>query len=315
MIGRVALLAIALAHAVSDGVAAQSAVRVAASVSPDTVAVGQPVTLELRVTAPRGALVVFPEAVDSTASIEPLDPVVVTPPDGDEAPYIATYRLLAWRPGTATIPLGAINVDVGSGLRPVDVPTTRFVVSTVLPADSALRVPKESRPIIAAPRNLLPLYLGALALAALTALIVWLARRRRRGHALPRDPHAEAQRAFARLAALDLIGAGEPARHIASAVDIVREYLAARDGRASRGLTTDELIAVLAEDPDVPVRRVESFLRSCDVIRFSPASADATMAESLASEAEAIVRETHRVSRPQDESRPSARQRRAAEVA
>jgi hypothetical protein len=302
MIGAALVFAVGLLQSGGE----RSAVRVTASVSPDTVAVGQPVTLTVRVTAPFGSLLVFPEAVDSVGSVEPLDPVSVRPPASPaESEFVATYRLLAWKPGVTTVPLGPIQLEHDDGTELLTVPAPEVYVSSVLPADTALRDPRSAREIIASPPNRLGWVLGALAVVALAALAFWLASRRRRAAAAPPDPYVSAQRAFGRLGALDRSGAGEPARHVSTAADIVREYFAARDARATRGLTTPELIGVISEDPDVPARRVEALFTSCDLVKFAPQSADASMAEALVSEAESIVRTTHRASKAHEDREPA----------
>lgn len=293
-------LALGLAMFALQGTARAQSVRVTATVSPDTVAVGEPVTLTVRVFAPEGARIVFPTAVDSGAVVEPLDPVVVRSAEpGDDARLVATYRLLAWRPGRTSVPLADIAYEDQAGARTLPVPPATLVVTTVLPADTALRVPKAAREIILAPRSRILLYALIAAALALVAIAVWLVRRRRRRAPPGLDPYADAQRAFGRLTALDLIGAGEPARHVTTSVEIVREFLAARNPRASRGLTTRELVAVVSDDPAVPVRRVESLFAQADIVKFAPESADSRTAETLGAEAEAIVRETYRLSRQQ----------------
>ena len=134
---------------------------------------------------------------------------------------------------------------------------------------------------------------------------VWL--QRRTGRPLPPPaPIATAKRSFGRLAALDLVGAGEPAKHVAVSVDILRVYLAMRNGEASQGLTSSELAQVLADDGAVPVHRVSELLQTADAIKFSEQSVDGPSAERLAGEAAAIVSEVHRA----DTHHSSARQSR-----
>ena len=284
--------------------AAPPGVRVNARVAPDTVLVGEPVTLTVWVAAPEGAELMFPAAVDSTGNIEPLDPVSVVPPDASGGEYVATYRLLAWRPGNTLVPLPPVQVIIAGRSTLVSVPSPRVFVRTVLPADSALRVPTAARDIVALPPSRVLLIAGIMSALAVAALIVWLIRRRARGRVATADPLGDAQRAFGRLAALDLIGAGEPARHVTTASEIVREFLATHNPAAARGLTTSELVAAVSEDPHVPVGRVAALLVAADEIKFAPARAGARAAEAIAAEAEAIVSETHRSARRHAEAKP-----------
>jgi len=291
----VVVAAIVLAFQVAG--APPAGVRVNARIAPDTVLVGEPVTLTVWVTAPEGAVLTFPVAVDSTGNIEPLDPVSVVPPDANGDEYVATYRLLAWRPGDTPVPLPPVQVFIAGRSSFVNVPSPRVFVRTVLPADSALRVPAAAREIVVLPPSRVFLVVGILSALALVALVAWLVQRRARTRVVEADPHGAAQRAFGRLTALDLIGAGEPARHVTTASDILRDFLAVHNPAAARGLTTSEIVAAVSEDPDVPVRRVEALLTAADEIKFTPERADAREAEAIAAEAEAIVSETHRSAR------------------
>ena len=80
-------------------------------------------------------------------------------------------------------------------------------VRSVLPADSALRVPKPARPLldVRAPHPWWWWALAALAALALIGLGIWCWMRRRRGDAAPTgDPFADAKAAFARMERLRL---------------------------------------------------------------------------------------------------------------
>ena len=80
-------------------------------VRPDTVTVGQPFLVEVRVRAARGAAIVFPAGPDSTAGVQALDPrAIANGRAADAADRTATYRLAAWDVGTLGIPLGDVVV-------------------------------------------------------------------------------------------------------------------------------------------------------------------------------------------------------------
>src|SRR5687767_3908563 len=123
--------------------AAEIRVRAGTSVAPDTVTVGDPIVVQLRVQAPVGAAVTFPEGPDSAATVALLDPRRVTKqPAADAAGFedhLAVYRLAAWDVGAQPIPLGDVVVRVGAAERRVPVGALGVFVRSVLPADSALR--------------------------------------------------------------------------------------------------------------------------------------------------------------------------------
>jgi hypothetical protein len=59
--------------------------QVAVSVRPDTVTIGQPITVLIRIQAPAGSTIEFPVGPDSGAVVELLDPRVVGAFGGDSA--------------------------------------------------------------------------------------------------------------------------------------------------------------------------------------------------------------------------------------
>jgi hypothetical protein len=293
------MVAFALAVAIGflQGVPASQSTRgrVAVTVDPEIVRVGEPVTMIVRVTVPQGTRLRFPAAVDSTAVVEPLDPVVVREEARDGlTEATATYRLLAWEPGNAAVPIGPIEIERDGRTQTLAIPAPRLSVESVLPPDSASRVPKPARDIIAFPVTQWLAWALAVIGVVIVALAVWALRRRGKRPPPPIEPFADAQRAFGRLAALDLIGAGEPGKHVATAADVVRDFLGARNPRVARGLTTGEIVAIVRDDESVPVWRVEALLSTSDEVKFAHGAIDAPAAEAFTSEAQAIVATTHR---------------------
>jgi hypothetical protein len=260
--------------------------------STDTVRIGDPFTLSLRVRAPVGAVIEFPAGPDSTAAVQLVDPRVVrTTLDTAALDQTATYRLAAWDIGPQPIPLGDIVVSGVGPDRRIPVGRPSIFVRTVLPPDTTLRVPKPARPLI--DQSLPQWWLWAL--IALTAAVLLLAlwwwwRRGRRPAAPPvENPLVVAEREFARVEALRLIEAGERGRHVALMADVLRDYLAARFASAPLSLTTSELTRALHRD-DVPLERLGRLLDEVDLIKFArrPVTRDAAL--ELGREARLIVR-------------------------
>jgi hypothetical protein len=272
-------------------------VQAGATIDRDSVTVGDPVTLTVRVHAPRGATINFPAAVDSLGPVQSLAPPVVRDgPDTVEfADRIATYRLAPWDVGTLPIRLGEVLVQTDDDERRVALPLPSLFVRSVLPADSALRIPKPARPMLE-PRLPIPWWwwlVAALAALIVGLLVWWLARRRRGPVGLPGDPYADAEAAFQRIERLRLPEVGEPGRHAALMADVVRRYLAARMPSASLALTSGELLAAVRGVPTVSYERLQRLLAAVDPIKFAAAPIRPDDAKSLGAEARAIVRAEH----------------------
>ena len=83
-------------------------------VLPETVTVGQPFRVVVRVRAPRGSTIDFPQAPDSGTAVEALDPVDVVPsPDTTVTEQTATYRLAAWDVGARALRFADVVVRDG----------------------------------------------------------------------------------------------------------------------------------------------------------------------------------------------------------
>jgi hypothetical protein len=280
---------------------AQAATRIpvqaGATLDRDSVTVGDVVRLTVRVRAPRGATINFPAAVDSLGPVQSLEPPSVR--DGadslDAADRIAVYRLSPWDVGMLPIRLGEVLVQTDDDERRVALPLPSLFVRSVLPADSALHIPKPARPLLEG-RVPMPWWwwlAAALALLAI-ALGFWWWSRRRRGRAGPTgDPFADAEQAFDRIERLRLVDAGEPGRHAALMTDVARRYLAGRFENASLANTSGELLAALRGVPSVPHERLQRLLAAVDPIKFAAAPVAPNDARALGAEARAIVRTEH----------------------
>ena len=270
-------------------------VQAGAVVDKDTVTVGDVVRLTVRVRAPLGSTVNFPTGLDSLAPVQALEPPAVR--DGADSTVvdrIATYRLSPWDIGRQPIRLGDVVVQSDDGDRRVGLTLPTLFVRSVLPADSALRVPKPARPLLGV-RAPVPWWWWALAaLAALAiGLLVWWWIRRRRAPRATGDPFADAEAAFARVERLRLVEAGEPGRHAALMTDVVRRYLAARHEVATLAHTSGELLATVRGVPTVPVERLHRLFDEVDPVKFAAAPLATQRARELGEEAKSIVREEH----------------------
>ena len=120
-------------------------VKAGVTVVPDTVRVGDPFRVTIGVSAPRGATIEFAKAMDSTASVQSLDPVAVRPSaDTTATEQYADYRVAAWDIGSQPIRVADVIVRFNGAERRIPITNAVFVRS-ILPSDSAQRIPKPPR--------------------------------------------------------------------------------------------------------------------------------------------------------------------------
>ncbi len=290
-----ALIALAVPSAVvaQTGQADGTRLSYGVKLSTDTVRIGDPFTLSIRVRAPAGAQVEFPVGPDSTSAVQLIDPRTVRPvTDSGAVDLTATYRLAAWDIGPQPIDLDEVIVSGAGPDRRITVPRQSIFVRSVMPADSSLRVPKPARALIE--QSIPRWWLWALAavVAALLLLALWRWWRRRRRDVAPpvEDPLVVAEREFTRIEALRLLEAGERGRHGALMADVLRDYLAARFEVAPLSLTTGELTRAQHREPAVPLERLSRLLDEVDLIKFARRPVTRDGALELGREARLLVR-------------------------
>ncbi len=262
------------------------------AVLPETVTVGDPFRLIVRIRAPRSAVVEFPTAMDSGGAVEALDPVVVQQSaDTTVMEQTATYRLAAWDVGQLALVLADVLVRDTDGERRIPLRNLLVQVRSVLPSDSAQRTPKPPRDVIDIPP---PWWwwvvLGLAILALLLLLWAWLRRRRR--FTAPRlvDPLQLAEESFDRIDKLGLVSAGERARHAALVIEVVREYLGGTVPQAPTSLTSSELLAALRDERGIPTNALAGVLVEVDLVKFARRPITAERALALGKDVRAMVR-------------------------
>jgi hypothetical protein len=257
---------------------AELSVQMGYRVSPDTVLVGEPFNLFVKVLAPKGVRFEFPLGPDTTTQngIRPIElrgERVVTML-GDTA--VALYHLVAWEVGTRPLRFPDVRVTFGGQERRPSLKGATIFVKSVLPADSSLRVPKPARPLIVLPVINWLLWLGLLA-AAIAAVLLWWAWWRWRNRPKPPvDPYAHVQQEFARIEARHLLEDGQYAEYFTAMVDVTREYLAARVPGVRRSDTTSELLRAMQPRDGVEAV-LPQLLDQADLVKF--ARADVALAE------------------------------------
>ncbi|MEW5918226.1 MAG: DUF4381 family protein [Gemmatimonadota bacterium] len=269
-------------------------------VQPETVTVGDPFRVLVRVRAPRGVEIGFPDGPDSSEFVEAVDPVqIITTNDTTATDQTATYVLSAWDVGRVSFQLGVVRLVSGRNVQETALGTASVFVRSVLPADTTLHIPKPARGIVELPTPWWWWLLIAAAVVAIIALVWWWLRRRRRLRLIaPVDPYEEAIAAFERVEALGLVSAGERGRYVALMVEVLREYLMRIDSRADLAFTTSELLAAITDVAAFPSNRLAGLLVEADLIKFAKRPIVAAQATQLGSEARAIVEMIHTTPAP-----------------
>ena len=273
----------------------QIAVQMGYTIEPDTVTVGDPFRLTVRVRAPLGASIQFPTGPDSGAKVEALDPRQEQQSNDTTALEVTgTWRLAAWDTGEQPIPLTDIVVTFDGRERRVPLSALTIQVRSVLPADTAQRIPKPQRDLFEFGRPWWHWLLAILAALGIIGLFWWWwYRRRRRKKGEVEDPYADAEAEFERVERLGLVEAGERGRYVALMVEVLRGYLARRIPDAHTALTTNELLIAVRDNTTVPVNRLALVLADADLVMFAKRSTTAERARELGQEARGIVGAVH----------------------
>lgn len=287
-------------------------VKLGVSASPDTVTIGQRFIIVVRVRAPKGAAIEFPTASDSDALASPTatqligKPAIQSIADSDGTTMSAAYRFAAWDTGLQSFGLPDIAVKLGGRTGYVSLAGRAVFVKSVLPADSALRVPKPPRPPFEIGTfNWLPWLLAlAAVLLGLLAWRLWVWWRRRRN--APVDPFTAAEREFARIEALHLVQSGKGELHAALMTDVMRNYLAARVPGIERSQTSSELLAA-APAIHVSAPGLGELLWRTDLVKFANARLSPDEAERLGASARRIVSSVEEQLEAEEENAPESR--------
>ena len=293
----------------------QLPVQMGYRVSPDTVLIGQPFKLFVKVHAPTGVRFEFPAGPDTTTQngIRPIElrgERLVTML-ADTA--VALYNLVAWDIGVQPLRFPDVRVTFEGQERRPSLAGASVFVKSVLPADTALRVPKPARPVIVLPVFNWLLWLGLLAAAIIAALLWWAWYRYRNRPKKPVDPYARAQQEFARIEQLRLLEDGRYAEYYAEMVDVVREYLAARVPGVRRSDTSSELIRTMQPGDGIEVE-LPRLLERADLVKFARANVSLEEARAAGLALRAVVDNVEGRLNPESEvaKRAAAASKRAA---
>jgi hypothetical protein len=290
-------------------------VKMGYRVSPDTVLIGQPFNLFIKVHAPKGVRFEFPAGPD-TVTLNGIRPIELRGEKlvtmvGDTA--VTLYHLVAWDVGVQPLRFPDVLVTFEGQERRPPLGDASVFVRSVLPADTSLRVPKPARPLIVLPVFNWLLWLALLAAAILAALLWWAWRRYRNRPKAPVDPYVRAQHEFARIEQRRLLEDARYSDYYAAMVDVTREYLAARVPGVRRSDTTSELLRTM-QPRDGVESDLPRLLERADLVKFARASVSLEEARKAGLAMRAIVDHVEARLNPESEvaKRSAAAKERAA---
>ena len=265
-------------------------VQMGYKVSPDTVIIGQPFNLLVKILAPKGVRFEFPAGPDTTMQngVRPIELRGEKFVSMLSDTAVALYHLVAWDVGTQSLRIPDVRVTLGAEERRPSLAGAAVFVRSILPEDTALRVPKPARPLIVLPVfNWWP-WLALLAAIIAAVLLWWAWRRYRNRPRAPIDPYVRAQREFDRLDQQRLVEGGRSGVYLSLMVDVAREYLAARISGVRRSDTSSELLRSMQPHEGIEAD-LPHLLERADLVKFARADVSAEEAGNAGAALRAIV--------------------------
>ena len=306
------LLLIAVSFAVAASAQSERP-EVRASLTPDSVLLGDEVLLTIDVRKDQVQVVGFPSFdTGENGELELIEelPLDTVERDGRRQHLRKRYRLAAYGEGTLALgrtPLAYLDKNINDTIysvdslvlyiEPIEIDTTTMTINDIKrPKDMPLRWGEFSG----------YLWRGAVAvllLVALIAWIIWLVHQYnitmpnpfRPKEVVP--PHVEAIKALEALHHQKLWQNGRFKDYYSALTDILRRYIADRYEFGAMEMTTDEIIVALREQemPDKSRRNLIEILRTADLVKFARVIPDEQYHEQAYLNAYYFVEETKAV--------------------
>jgi hypothetical protein len=248
---------------------------VATGISRDTVRVGDPIRVILRIDGiPEHTDIVLPDSLATVDDVENAGRLRMrrdTLPNGTTR-ITAAYPIILWRPGETALPSIPMQVRTDTRERTMQVALPTISVLSVLPADTSDIEAKPAKDVWGANRNWWPILLLVLLLIALAALAYWWYRKRQQTEVVvPEapviDPRQHTLHQLQRIREQKLIEHGEYKQFYILLSEALRSFAASMEAEWSTDLTTDELAPRLKRRPDAsPLLRM---LRAADAVKFA----------------------------------------------
>ena len=295
-------------------VAAQSErPEVRASITPDSVLLGDEVLLTIDVKKDQVQVVGFPSFdTGENGELELIEelPLDTVERNGRRQHLRKRYRLAAYGKGTLALgrtPLAYLDKNINDTIysvdslvlyiEPIEIDTTTMTINDIKrPKDMPLRWGEFSGYLWRAA-------LAVLLLAALVGLIIWLVHKyniKMPNPFHPKEvipPHVEAIKALEALHHQKLWQNSRFKDYYSGLTDILRRYIAARYEFGAMEMTTDEIVATLRsqELPDKSRRNLIEILRTADLVKFARVIPDEQYHEQAYLDAYYFVEETKAV--------------------
>ena len=273
---------------------------VTTGVSRDTVRVGDPVRVLIRIdNIPANAEVILPDSLATIDDVENGGRVRMRRDTigGGATRITAAYPVILWRPGEIALPTVPMVVRMNGSERTHVVTLPVLNVMSVLPADTTNIQAKPPKDVWGADRVWWPWLVALAVLLLLAALAYWWYRKRRAAQTEVEivpfvDPRERALQEIKRIRELQLIEQAQYKRHYILLSDVLRSFAASLESDWSTDLTTDELAPRLKRRSEAaPLMRL---LRSADMVKFARRVPAATEARADTDAAEEWVRSFER---------------------
>jgi hypothetical protein len=267
-------------------------VRVSTEVRPDTVLVGQTVTLRWRAWLPDKSILTFPArpADDSTTHWRRWETSTLKATASGLREHRLTAELQSFALGPVAVSGAPFRFRVpGERVREGRFPMALFVVGMTVPLDGPEPPLRDMKELVPAPWWARVPWLWIGLGIALALLLSWLWRRLRkrvRPAATPREvaldpPAVEAKKRLAALVARRLPEQGKTLEHGTELADLLRRFVERRFETPRPGYTTSELVRHLrARGDGAPddVAAFQAILEACDLTKFARRPYDAVRA-------------------------------------
>jgi len=254
---------------------AAHAQSVATGISRDTVRVGDPVRVLLRIdNVPANTEIVLPDSLATVDDVENAGRLRMrrdTMANGMTR-ITAAYPLVLWRPGETALPTIPMQVRADGRERTMQVALPAISVLSVLPVDTTDIEAKPPKDVWGANRIWWPYILLALLLIALAALAYWWYKRRQQVENMvvdvPQvDPRQRALQQLQQIREQRLIEHGQYKQFYILLSETLRGFASALEPDWTTDLTTDELAPRLKRRPEASA--LLRLLRSSDSVKFA----------------------------------------------
>lgn len=281
---------------------AQNVPKVTSELTPKgKLLVGDLAKLVIRADALEGDDVAVPEQSFAPLEVHARRARVEPAKDGRQR-FVFELDLLALDPGRHALAGVELRVVTKAGLvGSIRTEPLAIEVGSLLANEPNAQPKVETQPVVVMQDDYTLLYvLGAIALAALIALVTWLVarylQRRVKPAPPPPPPRPPWEIAATKLADLRrrkqrMIEEGKAAQFVDEVSDVVREYLGGRFGFDGLETTTDEMLLLLRQgNCNVGLwQEVGAYLRRCDLVKFAKVEPDQDEADLVFAKAQDIV--------------------------